>query len=77
MTRWGVLKLIEDSSSDVLNQAFKLDGVALLTEVGTALIMGVRRKEGSIGGENAKGEKAQEAGDFDQDLRALCIENFS
>ena len=54
----GVLQFIEDSSSDVFDEAFKLDGMTFFTEVSAAFIVGVRREEGAIGGEDAKGEKA-------------------
>jgi hypothetical protein len=53
----GFLQLIEDSSSDVLDEAFKLDGVAFLTEVDATFIAGVRRKEGAIRGKNGKGKE--------------------
>ena len=45
----GFLQFIEDSSSDVFNEALKLDGMTFLTEVGAAFIAGVRREEGAIG----------------------------
>jgi hypothetical protein len=52
------LQFIEDSSSDIFDEALELDGFTFLTEVGAAFIVGVRRKEGAIGGEDVKGEKA-------------------
>ena len=55
---FGLFEFIEDSSSDVFDEAFKLDGMTLFTEVGAALIVGIRGEEGPIGREDAKGEKA-------------------
>jgi len=52
----GVLQLIEDSSSDIFDEALKLDGMALFAEVGAAFIAGVRGEEGAIGGEDVEGE---------------------
>ena len=49
-------EFIEDSSADVFDEALKLDGMALLAEVGAAFIAGVRGEEGTIGGEDVEGE---------------------
>jgi hypothetical protein len=73
----GVLQLIEDSSANIVDEALELDGLALLTKVGAALIVGVGRKEGAIGRKDGKGEKAQEANDLDQGLRDFDIEGLS
>ena len=60
----GVLQLIENSPANIIDEAFKLDGMTLLTEVGAAFIVGVRGEEGAIGGEDAKREKAKEGDDL-------------
>jgi hypothetical protein len=60
-----ILEFIEDSSSDVFDEAFELDGVALIAEVSAAFIAGVRRKEGAIGGEDGESQQTQELGDLD------------
>ena len=69
--------MIEDSSSDIFDEAFELDGLTLLAEVSTAVVVRVGRKEGAVGGEDGKGEKAEEANDLDQDLRDFDIEGLS
>jgi len=73
----GVLQFIENSSSDIIDEAFELDGLTFLTKVSAAFIARVRRKEGAVCREDMKGEKAQEANDLDQDLRDFDIEAFS
>jgi hypothetical protein len=54
----GVLQLIEDSSANIVDEAFELHGLTLLAEVSAAFVVRVGRKEGAIGGEDGKGEKA-------------------
>jgi len=71
------LQFIEDSSSDIIDEAFELNGFTFLTEIGAAFIVGVRGEEGAIRGEDAKREKAEEADDLDQDLSDFGIEGFS
>jgi len=70
----GFLQFIEDSSSDIFDQALELDGLTFLAEVSAALVVRVGRKEGAIGGEDFKREKAQEVDDLYQDLSDLGIE---
>jgi hypothetical protein len=71
------LQFIEDSSSDIFDEALELDGLTLLAEVSAALVVGVGRKEGTIGGKDGKREEAEEADDLYQDLRDFDIEAFS
>jgi hypothetical protein len=71
------LQFIEDSSSDIFDEAFEFDGLTLLAEVSAALVMRVRGEEGTVGREDFKGEKAKEADDLNQDLRDFDIEFFS
>jgi hypothetical protein len=52
------LEFIEDSSSDIFDEALELDGMTLFTEVGAALVVGVGGKEGTVGREDVEGEKA-------------------
>jgi hypothetical protein len=73
----GVLQLIEDSSSEIFDEALKLNRMALITEVSAAFVVGVRREECAISGEDFKREKAQEVDDLYQDLSDLGIEIFS
>jgi hypothetical protein len=54
----GVLQFIEDSSSDIFDEALELDGLTLLTEVGAAFVMRVGGKEGTVCREDVEGEKA-------------------
>jgi len=54
----GFLQFIENSSTNIVDEALELDGVTFLTEVGTALIVGIRGKQSAIGGEDGKREKA-------------------
>lgn len=73
---FGILQFIEDSPSDIFDEALELDGFTFLTEVSAAFIVGVRRKEGAIGREDGKGEKAEEANDLYQGLRDFDIKAF-
>ena len=50
----GLLQFKEDSSADILDEAFALDGFTFIREVGAPLVVRVRRKERVIGGEDAK-----------------------
>jgi len=40
----GVLQFIENSSSDIIDEAFELDGLTFLTKVSAALVVGVGGK---------------------------------
>jgi len=71
------LQFIEDSSSDIFDEALELDGLTFLTEVSAAFVAGIRGKQSAIGGEDGKREKAKEADDLNQDLRDFDIEFFS
>jgi hypothetical protein len=71
------LQFIEDSSSDIVDEALEFDGLTFFTEVGATFVVGVRREEGAIGGEDGKGEEAEESNDLNQDLRDFDIEAFS
>jgi hypothetical protein len=73
----GVLQLIEDSSANIVDEAFELDGLTLFAEVSTALIVRVGREESAVGREDGKGEKTEEANDLNQDLRDFDVEGFS
>jgi hypothetical protein len=73
----GVLQFIEDSSSDIFDEALELDGLTLLTKVGAALVMRIGREKSAISGEDGKGKEAEEANDLDQGLRDFNIETFS
>jgi hypothetical protein len=39
----GVLQLIENSPANIIDEAFELDGLTLITEVSAAFVVGVRR----------------------------------
>jgi hypothetical protein len=71
------LQFIEDSSSDIFDEALELDGLTLLTEVSAALVMRIGREKSAISGEDSKGKEAEEANDLDQGLRDFNIETFS
>jgi hypothetical protein len=73
----GILHLIEDPSSDIIDEALELHGLTLLTEVSAALVVRVGGKESTVGREDVKGEKTYEANDLNQDLRDFDIEGFS
>ncbi len=71
------LQFIEDSSADIFDQAFEFDGGTLFAEVGAPLVVGVGREEGAIGGEDGKGEEAEEVNDLNEDLGDFDIERLS
>ena len=73
----GFLQFIEDSSADIFDEALELDGGTLVAEVGAALVVGVGREEGAIGGEDGKGEEAEEVNDLNEDLGDFDVEGFS
>jgi len=73
----GVLQFIEDSSSDIFDEALELDGLTLLTKVGAALVTRIGREKSAISGEDGKGKEAEEANDLDQGLRDFDIEGLS
>ena len=54
----GILQFIEDSSSDIFDEALELKGLTFLTEISAALIMGVGRKECPVSREDVKREEA-------------------
>jgi hypothetical protein len=54
----GVLEFIEDSFSDMIDEALELNGFTFITEVSAALVMGVGREKGTVCREDVKGEKA-------------------
>ena len=72
-----VLQFIEDSSADIFDEAFELDGGTLVAEVGAALVVRIGRKEGAIGGEDGKGEETEEVNDLNEDLGDFDIEGFA
>ena len=70
-------QFIEDSSSDIFDEALKLNGVALFIEVSAALVAGVRREQCAVSGECMKGEQSKEADDLYEYLGDLDIGIFS
>ena len=55
---FGILQFIEDSSSDIFDEALELNGFTFLTEVSAAFVMRVGGKEGTVCREDVKREKA-------------------
>jgi len=60
----GMVQPVADPSSNIFDNADKLDAVAFPLEPGAALISGVCRKEGPVGGDDLIGEKPETFGDL-------------
>ncbi len=59
-----IIKPIEDSVTDIFDDPFKLDKLAVTTEIGAALITGVGREKGTVGSNDFIGKEAQAFSDF-------------
>jgi hypothetical protein len=64
---------VENPSSNIFDNADKLDAVAFPLEPGASFISGVCRKEGPVGGDDLIGEKPETFGDLQKDVKDLIV----
>ena len=69
----GMVQPVADPSSNIFDDADKLNTSAFLLEPGASFISGVCRKEGSVGGDDFIGEKPEALGDLHQDVKDLIV----
>jgi hypothetical protein len=69
----GMAEPIADPSSNIFDNADKLDAVAFPLEPGASFISGTGRKEGPVGGDDRIGEKPETFGDLHQDVKDLIV----
>ena len=69
----GMVQPLADSSSNIFDNADKLDAVAFLLKPGASFISGVCRKEGPVGGDDLIGEKPEAFGDLHQGVKNLIV----
>jgi hypothetical protein len=71
-----IIQPVQDSLADIFDNAFKLDKLAVTTEIGAALITGVGGKERAICSNDLIGEEPQALSDFYQDMEDMIVEIF-
>ena len=71
-----IIKPIEVSLADIFDNAFKFDKFAVTTEIGAALIAGVRGKKGAVGSNDLIGEETKTFSNFYQDMEDMIVEFF-
>jgi hypothetical protein len=72
-----ISKTVKDSLPDITNDAFELDGLAFLAEIGAALVPGICGEEGPISGDDLKREKTQEIGDAHEGMKNPVVQGFA
>jgi hypothetical protein len=69
----GMVQPVADPSSNIFDNADKLNTFTFLLEPGASFISGVCRKEGPVGGDDFIGEKPETFGDLHQDVKDLIV----
>jgi hypothetical protein len=69
----GMVEPVMDPSSNIFNDADKLNTVTFFLEPGAAFVSGTGRKEGPVGGDDLIGEKPETLGDLHQDVKDLIV----
>ena len=70
----GMVQPIENASSNIFDNADKLDTVAFFLKPGAAFISGTGRKESPVGGDDFIGEKPEAISDLHQNMENLIVE---
>ena len=69
----GMVEPVADPSSNIFDNADKLNTVTFFLEPGAAFVSGTGRKEGPVGGDDLIGEKPEALGDLHQDVKDLIV----
>ena len=69
----GMVDPVMDPSSNIFNDADKLNTVAFPLKPGAAFVSGTCMKEGPVGGDDFIGEKPETFGDLYQDVKDLIV----
>ena len=64
---------VENPSSNIFNDADKLNTVAFPLKPGAAFVSGMGMKEGPVGGDDVIGEKPETLGDLHQNVKDLIV----
>jgi hypothetical protein len=72
-----ISKTVEDPLTDVMDDAFELDKLALLAEIRAAFVSGICGEEGSVGGNDLKREETQEIGDVDEGMKDTVVQGLA
>jgi len=67
---------IEYPSADIVDNANEFNAFTFFFEPGAALVAGIGRKEGPVGGDDFIGKKSEQFGDLHQDMKDLIVKIF-
>lgn len=72
-----VIEPVQNSSTYVFDNAFELNGVALVTEICTALVASICGEKGAIDGENLIRKESQKVCNLHQNMKDIVVKRLS